>query len=275
MTILQASLLGFTQGLTEFLPISSSGHLVLLRALMGIDTGQVSADALLLLDVFLHIGTLLAVFIVLRKEWINALRHPIQSGTLLMLFIASLPALAAVIFFKDTVESFFTGRYLGAAFTVTALFLIIADIVSRKRENKNKAKRRIGPVNAVIMGIFQAIALIPGVSRSGLTLSGGVFSGLDRKSAVKFAFMMSAPAILGSLVFTGKKAWDSGLLKQMEWQPALAGFIAAAVSGLLAIRFLLRLVKKTPLTWFSLYLAIVGIAVTVVQLIDPTFLNLS
>ena len=126
MTILQAAILGLTQGLAEFLPISSSGHLLLARMLMGISDEAAATGAYMMLDVLLHAGTLIAVLIVFWKDWWAILRNPFRSKTLLMLIIASVPALIVAVFFKDFVEQFFTGWFLGVSFLMTALFLLIA-----------------------------------------------------------------------------------------------------------------------------------------------------
>ena len=116
------------------------------------------------------------------------------------------------------------------------------------------------------MGVMQAIALLPGVSRSGSTLTGGVASGLNRRSAAKFAFMMSAPAILGSLLFEGKDAIENGYMSQLALVPTIVGVVVAAISGYLAIRFMLRLINKVSLNWFALYVALLGLVILCLQL---------
>lgn len=261
MTILQAAILGLVQGLAEFLPVSSSGHLLLTRMIMGISD---ETGAYIMLDVLLHTGTLLAVIIVFWKDWWAILKNPFRSKTLLLLFIASLPALLVVVLFGDIVDQFFTGWFLGVSFLVTAVFLLIAEWVSGKqtrRTDKPDFK------HAIAMGTMQAIALLPGVSRSGSTLTGGLLSGLDRKSGAKFAFMMSAPAIVGSLLFEAKDAIEEGYLAQLELVPTIVGMVVAAVSGYLAIRFMLRLINKVSLNWFALYVALLGLIILTLQLI--------
>lgn len=261
MTILQAAILGLVQGLAEFLPVSSSGHLLLTRMIMGISD---ETGAYIMLDVLLHAGTLLAVIIVFWKDWWAILKNPFRSKTLLLLFIASLPALLVVVLFGDIVDQFFTGWFLGVSFLVTAVFLLIAEWVSGKqtrRTSKPDFKQ------AIAMGTMQAIALLPGVSRSGSTLTGGLLSGLDRKSGAKFAFMMSAPAIVGSLLFEAKDAIEEGYLAQLELLPTIVGMVVAAVSGYLAIRFMLRLINKVSLNWFALYVALLGLIILTLQLI--------
>ncbi len=263
MTILQAIVLGLVQGLTEFLPVSSSGHLILARAIMGISDEAAATGAYLMLDVLLHVGTLLAVVVVFWKDWWEILKNPFKSKTLGLLFLASLPTLAVVILFNDFVEQFFTGWFLGVSFLITAVFLLIAEAVSRSR--KLKAEQP-GIKHALIMGFMQALAILPGVSRSGSTLTGGLASGLNRKSAAKFAFMMSAPAILGSLLYEGKNAIEEGSLSQLALVPTIVGVVVAAISGYLAIRFMLKLINKASLHWFSLYLAILGFVILCLQL---------
>ena len=133
MNILQAAILGLVQGLAEFLPISSSGHLILARAVMGISDAQAATGPYMMLDVLLHAGTLLAVLVVFWKDWWAILKNPFRSRTLLLLIIASLPALAVVVLLGDVVDSFFTGWFLGVSFLITAVFMLIAETVSRRR----------------------------------------------------------------------------------------------------------------------------------------------
>ena len=263
MNVFQAAVLGLVQGLAEFLPISSSGHLILARMLMGISDAEAATGSYIILDVLLHAGTLLAVLVVFWKDWWGILRNPFKSRLLLLLFVASIPALVVVLLFNDLVEQFFTGWFLGVSFLMTAVFLLIAESVSAKSV---KRSTKPGMKHAVIMGIMQAVALLPGVSRSGSTITGGLCARLDRKAAAKFAFMMSAPAILGSLVFEGKDAIEMGYLSDLSLIPTVVGVAVAAVSGYLAIRFMLRLIQKISLNWFALYVAIVGVAVLVLQL---------
>lgn len=263
MSILQAAVLGLVQGLAEFLPISSSGHLILARAIMGISDEAAATGAYMMLDVLLHAGTLLAVVVVFWKDWWGILKNPFKSKTLLLLIIASIPALIVAVFFNDFLEQFFTGWFLGVSFLITAVFLLIAELVSSKEREQAHAP---GVKHAMIMGVMQAIALLPGVSRSGSTLTGGVASGLNRRSAAKFAFMMSAPAILGSLLFEGKDAIENGYMSQLALAPTIVGVVVAAVSGYLAIRFMLRLINRVSLNWFALYVALLGLVILCLQL---------
>ena len=263
MSILQAAVLGLVQGLAEFLPISSSGHLLLARMLMGISDEAAATGPYMMLDVLLHAGTLLAVLVVFWKDWWGILKNPFRSKTLLLLVIASVPAFIVAVFFNDFVEQFFTGWFLGVSFLITAVFLLLAEWASGRQR---KSAKEPSYKSAVVMGIMQAIALLPGVSRSGSTLTGGLFSGLDRKSAAKFAFMMSAPAIVGSLLFEGKDAVDMGYIAELALVPTIVGVAVAAVSGYLAIRFMLKLINRVSLNWFALYVALLGLAILLLQL---------
>ncbi len=275
MNILQAMILGLVQGLAEFLPISSSGHLVLVQALMGITGQGKSAAAYIILDILLHVGTLIAVLVVFWKDWMAILRNPFKSKTLLMLIIASIPAIVIALPFNKFVESFFSERswFLGIAFLITGAFLLLTEKLSHRGGKHIQRSEEPGVKHAVAMGCMQAVALLPGVSRSGSTLLGGVASGMERQSAAKFSFMMSAPAILGSLIFEGKDALESGAFQQLDLIPTVVGMLVAAISGYLAIRFFLRLIGHASLKWFALYVALVGIAVIVLTLTVPGFLR--
>lgn len=263
MNVFQAAVLGLVQGLAEFLPVSSSGHLILARMLMGISDAEAATGSYIVLDVLLHAGTLLAVLIVFWKDWWGILKNPFRSRLLLLLIVASIPALVVVLLFNDLVEQFFTGWFLGVSFLLTAVFLLVAEWMSGK--NIRRAAKP-GMKHAIAMGVMQAVALLPGVSRSGSTMTGGLCTRLERKAAAKFAFMMSAPAILGSLLFEGKDAIEMGYLAELSLVPTVVGMAVAAVSGYLAIRFMLRLIQKISLNWFALYVAVVGVTVLVLQL---------
>ena len=266
MSVLESALLGFIQGLGEFLPISSSGHLLLARIFCGIQT---DSPAMKMLDILLHVGTLLPVLIVFRKEWIDMILHPVRNKTLLLLVLASVPTLAVYLAAKKLFPAvngfavFDSGWFLGTSFLITAVFLIICDKLS---SGKRKGSGRVGIFQAVVMGLFQGIGMIPGVSRSGSTILGGVSTGLDKSTAARFSFMMSAPAIVGSLLMEGKDALEAGYIKEISLIPSVVGIIVAAVVGYAAIRFMLRIITRIPLSWFALYLAVIGILFLVLQL---------
>ncbi len=261
MNIIEAALLGLLQGLGEFLPISSSGHLLLGRMLLGLTIDE--SPAYKMLDILLHVGTLIPVIIVFWKDWWAILKNPFKSKTLLLLFIASMPTLVFKVIFDDFIDGCDTGWFLGVSFLLTAIFLMVSEYVSGKMKSKTD---KPGFLHAIVMGCMQGVALLPGISRSGSTLAGGLLSGLDRKSAAKFSFMMSAPAIAGALLLEGKDAIENGWISDLAILPTIVGVIVSAVVGYLAIRFMLKLITKVSLNWFALYVAILGVIFLAAQL---------
>jgi len=254
--------LGVVQGLAEFLPISSSGHLNLLEILFNI-----KLDQQLLFNILLHVGTLIAVLVVFWRDWLHMILHPIKDKTLLLLVIASLPALLAKLLLGDSLTELVTSStLLGVSFLFTGLLLSLTQWVSQRNQDVNRGTDKVGPVHALVMGVLQAIGILPGVSRSGSTIFGGVASGLDRKTAAKFSFMMSMPAILGSFVSEGYDAYKAGAFTQNEHLLAFfIGTVFAGISGYLAIRFFMRIITKVSLHWFALYVVLLGIAVIFMQ----------
>ncbi len=269
MNMLTAAFLGLVQGVAEFLPISSSGHLNLFQALLGVNVANQ-----LLFDILLHVGTLVAVAVVFWKDWVQMIAHPIKNKTLLLLFIASLPALAAKVVFGDLLDAVEgTNRFLGVFFLVTALLLVLTQWISRRNAARGVEKDQVGIVEALVMGCLQAVGMLPGVSRSGSTIFGGVAAKVNRETAAKFSFMMSAPAIVGSLLSVGKDAIQEGVTFGSDLPAVLVGMVVAGVSGYLAIRFFMKVISKASLNGFALYMALLGIAVIVLQatgvLTDP------
>lgn len=262
MSILLAALLGLIQGLAEFLPVSSSGHLNLLQALFG-----VQMEHQLLFNILLHVGTLGAVAIVFWKDWVQMIAHPIQNKTLLLLFIASLPALVAKLLFGDQLDYLETHNILlGACFLLTGLLLVLAQWLSKRNAQKHVEKTQVGVGEAIAMGCMQAVGMLPGVSRSGSTLFGGVAVRLNRETAAKFSFMMSAPAIVAGMLSEGYAVMKEGIHIGGDLPAILVGMLVAGVSGYFAIRFFLKLLTKVSLNWFALYVAIIGILVIVLQM---------
>ena len=266
MSIIHSLILGIIQGIGEFLPISSSGHLLLCRIFLGIQT---DTPALKMLDILLHVGTLLPVLIVFRKEWLDMILHPIRNKTLLLLIVASLPTLGIYMLAKKLLPDingfavFDSGWFLGASFLLTALFLLLCDQLAARQRGKGK---KVSFLQALVMGFFQGIGMIPGISRSGSTILGGVSTGLNKSTAARFSFMMSAPAIVGSLLMEGKDALEEGYIQYIEPVPCIIGILAAAVIGWLSIRFMLKVIARAPLSWFALYLAVIGVAYLALQM---------
>jgi undecaprenyl-diphosphatase len=254
MDILEAIVLGIIQGLTEFLPVSSSGHLELAKAILG-DSSV--AEESLTFTVVLHFATALSTLVVFKKEVIeifNGLfqfRWNTEFKFSLKIIISMLPAVIVGLLFEKELESFFGGRILlvGFMLLLTAVLLLLAD----KAKN---TKKEVSFLNAVLIGFSQAIAMLPGISRSGATISTSVLLGIDRTRAAKFSFLMVVPLIFGKI---GKDLLSGDLnLQSSEIIPILAGFIAAFLAGLLACKWMISIVKNSKLSYFSIYCAIIG-----------------
>ena len=264
MEYIKYLILGIIQGLCEFLPVSSSGHLVLTEKLMGI--GEATGGAFF--NVMLHVATLIAVCIVYRKQVLAILRRPFQKLTW-YLILATLPTVAAALVFKkiSPFDAFYgaaeEGTFLGISFLLTSIFLLLTD-KAMKGENKLRMKD-MKAKHALGIGLMQAIGIFPGVSRSGSTVAGASFCNLDRSSAADFSFLMSIPAILGSLVLALKDALEEGSMGVGVPQLVI-GMVAAGVTGFFAVKWMLRIIKKKKLWGFALYTALLGAAVTVMQL---------
>lgn len=275
MNLLQAIVLGVIQGLAEFLPISSSGHLLLAQSALGIP------EPSLLLTILLHMGTLFAVLAVFWRDWWAMLKNPFKSRVFWMLVLASLPAVVVALLLGDAIDAMFANPsmhwYLGLFFLCTAILLVIAERFARHPKPKGRHGRKqdvedITTTQALAMGAMQGAAILPGVSRSGSTIVGGMLSGLQRGAATKFSFMMSVPAILGSLVFEAKDLLTGGEANLFAdgWLMILVSVLVAAACGYAAIRWMLHLVRRASLNWFALYVAILGALV----LVDHFFFHL-
>ncbi len=256
MTVLQALFLGVIQGLTEFLPVSSSGHLVLFRRLLNVDLG--GADVVF--DLALHIGTLFAVCIAMRRELFALVRSPRR---LLYLVLASLPAAAAGVLLEDAVdEAAAGGRYLFAGFAATAALLTAAQIRAAKR----RGGLPLRAVHAAVMGLAQAAAIFPGLSRSGATVAAGVLAGADRGEAARFSFLMSIPVIAGGFAIKffrlAAGGGIAGAIASTRYPgPCIAaGVAAAAFCGLAAVKITLSCALKAKYTPFIIYLCLLACA---------------
>ena len=273
MNIIQAIVLGVAQGLGEFLPISSSGHIELAQRLMGMDLSQDGADPATLLTVMLHLGTLIAVIVVFWQEWIGIFKDKIVKSRLLgLLILASVPALIWKMALSKVLHMEEGKGFLGLAFILTGIFLLIAEKISH-RGRHSQGESTVRPRNALIMGCMQALAMMPGVSRSGSTILGGVGSGLNKKAAIRFSFLMSAPAILGGFLLEFKDALEPNAagVRGIDFLkgnmiPVAVGVVCAAVVGYFAIRFMLKLIERVSLNWFALYMIVLGVAVIALQL---------
>lgn len=255
MTIFQAVLLGLIQGLTEFLPVSSSGHLVLFQRLFNVDLG--GAD--MLFDLTLHLGTLFAVCVAMRRQILSLFRRPFR--TLFMLIAATVPAAVVGLLFGDIIDGiFFGGAYLAMGFAATAAILTAAQAISRRR-------KQFLPLNfrrSLCMGLAQAVAVIPGISRSGATVAAGVLAGADGGQAADFSFLLSIPVILGGFAVTLYKTLRGGGLvisgSAAHFGVCIAlSVAAAAISGLFAIRVMKQSSASGRYTPFIVYLCLLAV----------------
>lgn len=258
MGFLETIVLGAVQGLTEFLPVSSSGHLTLLQAVMGIK------DVPLFYDVMLHVGTLIAVFIVLWPEIVAIITHPIKNK-FGMLVLATIPAVIVAFVLETVAKEQFAaiqdGQYLALGFFLTTAVLILCEFLAQRYERK----KAIELPQAMAMGVMQAAAAVfPGLSRSGSTIAGGLMAGAGREKAAKYAFLMSIPAILGGVVFSLKDLSETGL-GEVSVPAILVGVVVSAVSGFIAIKFMLKLISKYKLYGFAIYTAGMGVLVLLLQ----------
>ncbi len=240
MTVFEAVLSGVVQGLTEFLPVSSSGHLVLLHKIFGFKEPQLA------FDIFLHIGTMISVLIFFAKDIINIILK--DRKTLLLLILACVPTFVIGFLLKDIAEKLFgSSLMVGYALVITGLWLL----ASHFSAIKNKAPHAVSQLDSIAIGIAQGIAVIPGISRSGATIGAGLMLGLEARAAVRFSFLLSVPAILGASAV--KFAHIGEGLTGIATAPFVAGGIAALITGILAIYLLLEAVKASKLWVFGAY----------------------
>ena len=266
MNWLEALILGLVQGLTEFLPVSSSGHLAIGKAILGV---EVSED--LSFEIITHAATVLATIVVFRKQiWqllcgLFKFRYNDETDYIFKIGVSMIPVFIVGVFFKDFVEELFGSLLVvGLALIVTSQLLLFSDRASSGRKVEVQARNGISWWQAIVIGLGQAFAVIPGLSRSGTTISTGLLCGVKRENVAQFSFLMVLVPILGEafldLVGGDFAASAAGV-------PALAiGFVAAFVSGLFACRVMIALVKKAQLKWFALYCAVVGLAVILFQM---------
>lgn len=270
MDIIQGIIIGVVQGLTEFLPVSSSAHLVFIQNLLGVESS-------LAFDTFLHLGSLLAVLWFFRGDIIKMLKswwlsigdifqHRFRQGLIddpykrlaWYVILATIPVGIVGILFNDAVESLFAG-----ALYVPAFFLFVTGTILYLSQRMNSGVinlKNIGPKESLVMGLGQACAILPGLSRSGTTIAAGLVMGLDKEFAAKFSFILSIPAILGAFLLQVK---DIGGALDLNFIPIILGFIAAFIAAYAAIKWMLELIQKRSLDIFAYYCWIVGIVVFV------------
>lgn len=256
MDILDALILGIIQGLTEFLPVSSSGHLELGKAILG-DTSL--PEESLLFTVVLHFATALSTLVVFRKDVFEIIGGLLsfkwneETQFSLKIIISMLPAVIVGLLFEEQLEALFGGNilFVGFMLLITALLLWLAD----KAKNTGK---KVSYSNAFVIGVSQAIAMLPGISRSGATISTSVLLGNDKTKAARFSFLMVVPLIFGKIA---KDLLSGELMASSTNFSILAtGFIAAFLAGLVACTWMITLVRKSKLSWFAIYCFVVGLA---------------
>ena len=256
MELWKAAVLGIVQGLTEFLPVSSSGHLLLFERILGVDGGG------LFLGVMLHAGTLLAVLgVYARRLWVMFRRARRQ---LLWLIGATLPAALVGVLLGDAIDRlFFGGEWLWAAFALTSLLLFLTD----RKLRAGGAPRPLTAGRAFAVGAAQALAVLPGLSRSGVTLAAGTFCGLSREDAADFSFLLSIPVIAGAFAVQLLSALlEDGFVVAVSWQCLAVGALCAAVGGLVSVRAMLRRMRRGGLWPFALYLALLALVLAALRI---------
>jgi len=264
MDILDSIILGVVQGLTEFLPVSSSGHLEIGKAILG--DNSVPEESLLF-TVVLHFATALSTIVVFRKDILDIIKGFLSfkwnddTKFIIKIIVSMLPAVIVGLFFEEQLESLFGGNILlvGCMLLVTAMLLFLAD----KAKNTTK---KVSFKNAFIIGISQAIAMIPGISRSGATISTSVLLGNDKAKAARFSFLMVVPLIFGKIakdIFSGEFSFESQNITALS-----IGFIAAFISGLFACTWMIALVKKSKLSYFAIYCVVVGLIAIIFSLLN-------
>lgn len=246
-----AIFLGLLQGITEFLPISSSGHLLVFEKIFGVEMDSI------FLNVFLHIATLFAVCIFYRKTLWQMLKHPFCKQNL-FLVLATIPAIVFVLLFGKIFDGFFSSTFfVGIGFLVSALFLGLAQVVGAK----TKTFSDVNAKSSIFMGLGQAIAVFPGISRSGTTFAFGTVFGLSKQKALDFSFLMSIPVILASLVY--ELSFKPIVVNVDIWGVVVA-FLFAFLSAMVGLKFMRKIVQKLNFWWFVCYLVLAGLLVMIV-----------
>jgi undecaprenyl-diphosphatase len=264
MTLWQALLLGAVQGFTEFLPVSSTGHLAILQQAFGFYNNPQLAPMMLLFDTALHVGTLVAVFAALWGDVVGILKKPLRPLTL-YLILATIPAVIVTLLFGGFLDKVFSGQYIGFigyCFLITSVILFMTANI---REGKIDMEK-MGIFKPLLIGLMQAFAILPGVSRSGSTIFGGLATGVKREDAARFSFLMSIVAILGSVVLQAKDVASAGIAETLGVigaVPLIASMAMAAITGFIALKLVIKAVKSGKLWMFGIYTAAVGILVLV------------
>ena len=259
MNWLEALILGVIQGLTEFLPVSSSGHLEIGQALLG-----TSGEENLPFAILVHTATVLSTLVVFYREvaqlfrgTFTTLRWNAEKDYVAKILVSMIPVFIIGMFFKDEVEAFFGNGLLlvGICLLITAVLLALSEWLQKKRQGPG---HEVGYKDAIIIGIAQACAVLPGLSRSGSTIATGLLCGVKKESVAQFSFLMVLIPILGEALLDLVDIIQGETSTGLELLPAIIGFVAAFVTGCFACRFMVEIVRRQRLTWFAVYCAIVG-----------------
>lgn len=257
MDWLQAILLGFIQGLTEFLPISSTGHLYLGRMLVGLQ------EAGLFLDTMLHIGTFIALIVFYKEVLFSLLRRPFSRLTLL-LFVGTIPAVVVGLLFQDFFDSITkSGNTIGWEFFVTGAFLWFAD----QAKKGMKTLEEISIKDSFFIGCFQALAIFPAASRSGLTIAGALFCKIEKETAAYFSFLLSIPAIFGAISLQSVELFQ-GNVPPISFMSLFLATLSSAIFGYIAVKWMIQFVKNYSLKIFAIYVWALGAILLIFQYTD-------
>ena len=245
MSLLEAIILGLIQGISEFLPVSSSGHLLVFHHIFGI-----TAEDNLTFIIVLNMGSLVPLLWVFREDVLALIKNPVQKMTGLLV-VSVVPLVVVTALFMDFIEEMFhLVDYLWVGFIITGAVLLLSDRI----RNNERTTKELKFIDALLVGIAQAFAVFPGISRSGATITASLGRGLNRESAAKFSFLMSIPSAFGAIalrlshIVTGRVD-----VQDLNFANLFAGFVTAAVTGYIAINFMLSIVKKARLKYFALY----------------------
>ena len=272
MSDIQALILGLVQGLTEYLPVSSSGHLEIGKMLLGIDSEAVG----LTFDIIVHIATVFATLVVLWKEigWIfrGLLKFEWNDETkyTMNILISMIPVGIVGFFFKDSIEALYTNEHI-RALVVGSCLIITAILLTLTHFYQPREREKISPLHAFIIGIAQACAVLPGLSRSGSTIATGLLLGNSKQKLAQFSFLMVIPPILGEALLDFKHIFapsaeylaEHGATTPISTSAIIIGFLAAFISGCFACKWMISLVKKCKLIYFGIYCAIIGVLVLI------------
>ena len=255
MTLIESIILGIIQGLTEFLPVSSSGHLEIGKVLLGTDVEQS-----LLFTVVVHGATVLSTIVVFFQEIVKIFRESLSmrwnesQRYVLKILLSMVPVLIVGLFFEEEVESFFSGniKFVGIMLLTTAFLLYLTGLV------KKEGKRKVPFIDALIIGIAQAFAVLPGISRSGATIATGVLLGNRREDIARFSFLMVLLPIIGANILALTGNGEIGT-RNISIGILVAGFLSAFISGLIACRWMINIVKRGKLIYFAIYCTVIGL----------------